>query len=101
MYSMRKSRPLEHNTPRRRAQRQRAHARVLRKFTCWRLTTVTPPPTRAPRAPFASTTRAPSVAHGSVGSMGASGGARCLLPRGSPLAASRDEEVRAEGLPTQ
>ena len=39
------------------------------------LTTLTPPPaTRAPRAPFASTTCAPSVPHGSVGSMRASGG---------------------------
>ena len=65
-----------------------------------RLRTVTPPPARAPRAPFASTTCAPSVPHEIVGSMRASMAysactslifvrcaSRCASPPGSACAA--------------
>ena len=70
----------------------------LPHFTWWRLTTLTPPPTRAPRAPFAATTCAPSVPHGSVGSMRASGACsactspifvRCASPPGTARATLR------------
>ena len=56
------------------------------------------PQTHAPRAPFASTTCAPSVPHGSVGSMGASGArsactspifVRCASPPGTAYATLR------------
>jgi hypothetical protein len=40
-----------------------------KKYRTTRLTTVTPPPTRAPRAPFVAATCAPSVPHETVGSM--------------------------------
>ena len=64
-----------------------------------RLTTVTPPPTRAPRAPFAATTCTPSVPHESVGSRRPPGASpacaspifvRCASPPGTaytPLSA--------------
>ena len=65
------------------------------KYRTTRLRTLTPPPTRAPRAPFAATTCAPSVPHGSVGSMRASGAqsactspifVRCASPPGTAYA---------------
>ena len=78
--------------------RERQGCPLLHPRTCLertRLTTLTPPPTRAPREPFASTTRAPSVPHGSVWSRRPSGAcpactspilARCASPPGTAYA---------------